>query len=251
MVAAGDGATVHFLGLPSWTTGGLMPVTVRQIPSSRCHSPHLPSHQIPLLHPGHPEASSPGQLSPSHVYPLPGFCRDQQEAMLPGSGERLGYRRGHLQMSHFLLKSIQKVASEGDICEVIPFYLPLLSPSFWHHSHQTCAMGVPLCWASYLSHRSGEACRSWRPFSSHLTPPEKSQAMGQPCCLSHPDKHTSFISRLANRFSISLIRSSISRITSSRVSASTTALRISESKSWDTVSNMRNYDQSMVTDLQS
>jgi hypothetical protein len=42
--------------------------------------------------------------------------------MLPGSGERLGYPRGHLQMSHFLLATMQKVASEEDIYEVIPFY---------------------------------------------------------------------------------------------------------------------------------
>ncbi len=180
---------------------------------------------------------------PSLVCLLPGFCRDQQEAMLPGSGERLGYRCGHLQMSHFLLTTKRKVASEEDIYEVIPFYPPLLPPS--------CAMGVSICWASCLSHRSGEACRSWRPFSSRLTPPEKSQAMGQLCCLLHPDKHTSFINRLANRFSISLILSSISRITSSRVSASTTALRISESKSWGTVSDMSNSDQSIATDLQS
>ena len=181
MVPAGDGETVHFVGLLSWATGGLMPVTIRRIPSSRCHSPHLPSHQIPLLHPGHPEVSLSGRLSPSHAYPLPGFCRDQQEAILPGTGERLGYLRGHLQMSHFPLATMQKVASEEDIYEVIPFYLPLLSPSFWHHTYQTCAMGVPICWAFCLSHRSGEACRSWRPFSSRLTLPGKLQATGQFC----------------------------------------------------------------------
>ena len=192
MVPAADGATVHFVGLLSWTTGDLMLVTICRIPSSRCHSPHLPSHQIPL-HPGHREASLSGQLppslfvglsgrvlqEPSHVYPSPGFCRDQQEAMLPESGERLGYRHGHLQMSHFLLETMQKVASEEDIYEVILVYLPLLSPSSWHHSHQTCAMGVPFCRASYLSHRSGEACRFWRPFSPRLTPPEKLQVTGQ------------------------------------------------------------------------
>lgn len=104
---------VHFVGLLQWTTGGLMPVTIR-------HS-HLPSHQISPLHHGHSEVSLSGRLSPSlfvglsgrvlqepsHVYPLPGLCRDQQEAMLPGSGGRLGYQRGHLQMSLLLLATMQ------------------------------------------------------------------------------------------------------------------------------------------------
>ena len=197
MVAAGDGATVRFVGLPSWTAGGSMLGTirlVRRIPTPRYHSPHLLSHRIPLLPPGHPEASLSGRLSPSnlcvrpsgqklqYVYPLPP-CRDQQEAMLPGSGgQRLGYRPDHLPMSRLFLAAMQDSHLRGRYLKK-NIILPRLYPSLWCHS---CRTWIPLYQASYLSHRSGEACRSWRPFSSRLILPTMLEATNQFCCSSRP-----------------------------------------------------------------
>ena len=121
--------------------------------------------------------------------------------------------------------------SHEDLCKGT-FHSPLLALLLECYPHPTASSLYPLYWTPDLSCRSGEAYRSSRPSSSRLTRPvnvDMSYRILEACYLLG---RTSFINLLVNLFSISWIRSSISRITSSRVSASITALRISDSKSW-------------------
>lgn len=119
-----------------------------------------------------------------------------------------------------------------DLCKET-FYSPL---QLGCHPHPT---PCPLDWTTDLSGRSGEAYRSSHPSSSRLTRPVNVEMSCGFLDTSYLQKRTSFINLLVNLFSISWIRSSISRITSSRVSASITALRISDSKSFDFFSGLK------------